>query len=471
MALTKSVSLLLSIIIISALLQNTIIPTYENNNCGCYQEDEKPIATWKWNRYFNYTEIVDFLRTLKENYSDLVELFSIGKSYENRSIWALRLTNRDYDESVNKTTVILIGGHHGREYISIMVPLYVAYQLLANYNVDENVTRLLDYMEIYIIPVLNPDGYMEALYHNPWHRKNTRPIDEDGDGLYDEDCPEDINGDGIIGLIYNNETGMWEVEGFDNDNDSKINEDWVGGVDLNRNYNFSWGYEWGASSNPSDPTYHGPYPFSEPETQAFRDFIIHEIIEKEKNVTFAISYHSGIEAILYPWGYTGQTPPDNDTFISLGKIIERYTGYPLIQANQLYPVSGEWGDWLYGLFGIISFTVEVFVNYTEKAKLYTEVEKYINGTPYIDINITAYFNPIGSLISKIGRKNYLAVKNLALLFVPKIEEILENKSVIVIFGYPIPISVLVDFTLPFISAILFATIVFIILKKRIERRY
>ncbi|MGQ4834658.1 MAG: M14 family zinc carboxypeptidase [Candidatus Asgardarchaeia archaeon] len=389
-------------------------------------------TTWSWKWYMNYTEFTNFLKEFESNYSNLVDLFSIGKTYQNRSIWAIRLTNENIVYP-NKTAILLVGEHHAREYISITVPLFIAYNLVQNYYKNKTIQTVLDYTEFYIIPSLNPDGYMEALTHNPWQRKNIHPIDDDGDGKVDEDCPEDVNGDGIIGLVYT-ERG-WEYEGIDNDNDGKINEDWVGGVDLNRNYNFSWNYPpQGASNNPLDETYRGPAPFSELETQSFRNFISEKIINEGKNFTLAISYHSGTEAILYPWGYKEDPTPDNDTFIFIGNLLKNFTQYPLRQGYTLYPVSGEWGDWLYGTFNITSYTIEVYINRTEQGKLYSPPTKEIDGKPYVDLNITAYFNPSGSKnIKRICEKNLYAIVAAAILLLPPIPK--ENASLELLYLY------------------------------------
>ena len=370
-------------------------------------------------KYLNYTEVLEFLKALELEYPDLVDLTSIGKSYEGRTLWLIKITNK-LSQVANKNQVLLIGVHHAREYISLMVPLYIAYQLVNEFYTNSTIQKILNYTTYYIIPLLNPDGYLEALYHNPWQRKNTHRIDEDNDGLFGEDCPEDVNGDGIIGYLINNKTGEWFYEGVDNDGDGKINEDWVGGVDLNRNYNFSWGSDEGASSDKHAETYFGISPFSENETHALRDFV-ESIVRQGLSFSFAISYHSGIRAILYPWGYTSDTP-DDEVLLKYADFLSNITNYQDIQGYDLYPVSGEWSDWLYGIYHIPSYTIEVYYDAVEFNKLKETPTQTINGSWYIPFNVTKFFNPNEKEITNVAFPNYKAVIELSYSLIPPEKE-------------------------------------------------
>ena len=116
-----------------------------------------------------------------------------------------------------------------------------------------------------------------------------RPWDDDRDGLFDEDGPDDLDGDGqALQMRLEDPTGEWVTEeddprlmrrrkpddagpfykryseGLDNDGDDQYNEDWPGGVDPNRNYPGNWSLQQGGS---------GPYPGSEVELRAMLDFI------------------------------------------------------------------------------------------------------------------------------------------------------------------------------------------------------
>jgi len=114
------------------------------------------------------------------------------------------------------------------------------------------------------------------------------------------------------------------------------------GVDLNRNYGYAW-YGGGSS------------PFSEPETQAMRTLAL------AHSFTYALSFHSGIELILYPWGSTYDPPPDEAKFIEISKNLSRVTkGTPYRQSSRLYIANGTWDDWMYGVVGVFALTCEVF---------------------------------------------------------------------------------------------------------------
>ena len=311
----------------------------------------------EWDWYHNYTEIVNTLFEMNSTYPEIVDVFSIGKSWQNRDIYCIRLTNET--NTYPKPKVFFVGYHHAREPITAELTLYFAVEAVSNYGANSTITRMLDYSEIYIVVALNVDGFglFEA---NDWQRKNARPTDEDSDGLVDEDPPEDEDQDGFVGQLIdikdpqNPKFVRWE--GIDNDGDGRYAEDWIGGVDLNRNYDAQWQ---GGNANPRSETYKGPAPFSEPETQAIRKLVL------EHNFTYAISFHSGTEVILYPWGYTHVSPPDKTEFIEIAEDLSSITGGTLYEsASDLYISYGLWDDWLYDTRDVFAFTCEIFYNDT-----------------------------------------------------------------------------------------------------------
>ena len=310
-----------------------------------------------WTHYHNYTEIVETLIYLNSTYPSLVEVFSIGKSWQGSDIYCLRLTNENLTDPKPKT--LFIGYHHAREQISAELPLYFVVYAAENYGANASVTRMLDLSEIYVVVALNVDGF-DVVDDNEWQRKNIHSFDEDNDGLFDEDPPDDEDGDGFIeDLVQWNGTD-WEFirwEGADDDNDGLFNEDWVGGVDLNRNY----GYQWNAtcqsgSLDPQAEDYRGQAPFSEPETQAIRDLALHHQFE------YAISFHSGAEYIVYPWGYTVTPPLDVDTYIEIADELSQLTGCQYEQSGAWFTTSGSWDDWMYGNRSTFAFTCEIYTN-------------------------------------------------------------------------------------------------------------
>ena len=307
-----------------------------------------------WKHYHNYTEIVNTLLYLNLTYPSIVDVFSIGKSWQNRDIYCIRLTNESNTHP--KPKLFFVGYHHAREPISAELPLYFAVEAATKFSTNETITRMLNYSEIYIVPMLNVDAF-EAFKQNEWQRKNVHPFDEDSDALFDEDPPDDQDGDGYIEyLMFSNETFIrWE--GIDNDTDGWLNEDWVGGVDINRNY----GYQWNATCYSGSPytwaeDYRGPAPFSEPETQAIRDLAL------QHDFKYAVSFHSGSEVIGYPWGYTTDPTSDDIIFRQSASNLSALVGAPYGQSSAMYTMSGSWDDWMYANRSTFALTCEIYGN-------------------------------------------------------------------------------------------------------------
>ena len=333
-----------------------------------------------FDHYHTYSEMVRMLKTMRCMFPRLMQLYPIGESFLGKKIWAVEITNRFYGPRPSgKPGFLFLGEHHGDEVIAKEVALYFIWYLLTNYGKDPRVTYLLNTRTVYVIPLVNPDGNDLTLLQGQCQRLNARPLDEDLDGLFDEDPPEDINGDGII-----TEMRKWDetlgdyiyfpFEGVDNDGDGMVNEDFIGGVDLNRNYEYGW------QPFPWDVPYFGEYPFSEPETQAVRNFVL-----AHPNIATGFDTHSGAQIILYPWSHTFEQPPDANTYETLSQKYSSLTGYPYGQTPYvLYPCTGTTMDWMYGSQGIIHFTNEVFgpyyfdpedpFDFTEFIEAYPDVE-------------------------------------------------------------------------------------------------
>lgn len=261
--------------------------------------------------FHNYKELTDSLSELAKSHPDLVELTSIGKTYENRDIWALRIST-DLSTSHQKPAVVFMGGHHAREHLSVEVPLLLAQHLVKKFDEgDQRVGSLLRSREVHIIPLVNPDGaeYDVEDGSYKWWRKNRRD-----------------NG----------------------------NRTW--GVDLNRNYGYEWGTG-GSSNRTSSDTYMGPSPFSEPETIAIRDYI-----EGRDNISILLSFHTFSQLILYPWGHKYDSISDyadREVHQRMAQTMAGWNGYTPQQSSELYIASGDTTDWSFGTQKIISFTFEL----------------------------------------------------------------------------------------------------------------
>ncbi|MBC7195003.1 MAG: hypothetical protein H5U37_05040, partial [Caldisericia bacterium] len=266
--------------------------------------------------YHTYNSVKEKLFELNEKFKDITELKIIGKTYENRDIYALFITKKS--EEKYKPTILVVGCHHAREWMSVEIPMKIIEFLLLNYEIDEKVKNWVDNYKIIIIPILNPDGFEYSIYYDRMWRKN-------------------------------------RVLNFDSSR----------GVDNNRNYGYKWGLSDGSSSIPSSETYRGPSPFSELENKAIRDLVY------ENPPSIALSYHSFSELILYPWGYTSEPPPDKVLLEKIAVEMAKTTGspndndypgpydyYPM-QSSFLYPTSGDLTDFLYGEMGSLAYTIEL----------------------------------------------------------------------------------------------------------------
>ncbi len=254
------------------------------------------------------------LQEMHEAYPGITTLEVIGYSWEERPIWAMKISdNPEVDE--DEPSVMYNGAHHAREWISYEVPLALAHHLLDNYGSDGAVTALVDEREIWIVPIVNPDGVQHSHTEYTMWRKNRRPAPEESAGRW------------------------W--------NTSKI------GVDPNRNYGYMWGTT-GASSYPGSDTYHGPEPFSEPEVQAIRDLTLREKFDA------TLTFHSYSELVLYPFGYAYDAhAPDEPALQELAVGIAQFTGYTPQKITDLYACMGTSDDWLYGEAGAFAFTIEL----------------------------------------------------------------------------------------------------------------
>ena len=255
-------------------------------------------------RHFHtYDEVNQLLRKWARHYPDLVELYSVGKSFEGRDIWQVTLTSKKTGKDTDKPAMYIEGGRHSAEITSSESVLWLLHHLLTQYGQDPDITRLVDTKALYLRVMNNPDG--AELFHKTaqTNRSNVRPHDTDRDGLLDEDPGEDLDGDGYIREMRKNvgegkgnaildprdKTGRlmkkvpdgegdWMVypEGLDDDLDDKYNEDGIGGLDLHRNYLENWRPEPGRDATGRGFTQGaaGAFPLSEPETRAVVLFLL-----------------------------------------------------------------------------------------------------------------------------------------------------------------------------------------------------
>jgi carboxypeptidase T len=262
--------------------------------------------------YHTVATLEQDLRRLVEEHPEIAELHEIGRSVEGRPLWALRIGER----RGSARTVAFLGCHHAREWISVEVPYRLAEHLVDNSS-SQPVQGWLQQGEVWVAPMVNPDGHEHTRTENRLWRKNRR-----------------LNRGGSIG------------------------------VDPNRNYGYMWGtLDISTSSRvPSDETYVGPKAFSEPEVRAVRDLVAQQQFDG------VLSYHSYSQLILFPWGYTVdpvEDVADHSEMRGLAEAMEALIRgvhgetYTAEQASQLYRTAGDTADWAYGEFDVPAFTIEL----------------------------------------------------------------------------------------------------------------
>jgi hypothetical protein len=335
----------------------------------------------EWNRFYDSTGLHAILARLHEQFPELTQLYSVGKSAQGRDLWCLEVTSPAGQDARRKPAMYIDGNIHGNEVQAGEVVAYTAWYLCHQYGRLEKVTDLLDHNVFYLLPTINPDG-RDRWFHAPGNPHSTRsgmvPVDIDRDGLFDEDDFDDLNGDGSITMMrvkdphgrYKphpqfpeylmvpaapDEKGEYTLlgwEGIDRDGDGRVNEDPAGGYDMNRNWAWDWqpNYIQGGAHE---------YPFSLPETRALSEFII-----SRPNIAAFQTYHNFGGMILRGPGRQGGAMQSADdqilqTIAQRGeKMLPAYRS--LIVWKDLYTVWGGEFDWLYAARGILGYTGELW---------------------------------------------------------------------------------------------------------------
>ncbi|MBU2501810.1 hypothetical protein KJ682_10825 [bacterium] len=250
-----------------------------------------------WHTYSENAAFIDSLRLL---YPQVIsEKWSIGQTHEGRDIWAFKVSdNPDVDE--DEPEILIDGMHHAREIMASEFPIMFAEYLAQNYGTDPEITWLVDNRELYLVPIVNPDGVV--------YNETTNP----------------------------NGGGMWRKNRRNNGSSY--------GVDLNRNYPYQWGYDdVGSSPTPSSDVYRGPTAGSEPETQAMMAFI------NGREFVVGNSVHTYSNLLLYPWGFHTGSTADDAKFDMMAAVMCSQNGYTYGQPGEvLYEVNGGSFDWSYG---------------------------------------------------------------------------------------------------------------------------
>jgi len=259
---------------------------------------------------------LDSMRILYPNLISVKQVVSNIPTYENRYIYYVKISdNPDVDEQ--ESEVLYTALHHAREPAAMQQMIYYMYYLLENYSTNDEIKYLVDNLEMYFVPCVNPDGYI--------YNETTEP---EGGGMH----RKNLNPNGTSNP----------------------------GVDLNRNYGYEWGYDnTGSSNDPSQDTYRGTSGFSESETQAMKSFC------ENHSFKLGINFHCYSNLLIYPWGYIPDyETPDSLLFRKYSQLMTASNNYLYGTPSQTvnYSANGGSDDWMYGEQTtkpkIISFTPE-----------------------------------------------------------------------------------------------------------------
>jgi hypothetical protein len=271
--------------------------------------------------YHDYTETLAEMDAIVAAHPTIASKTVIGHSYQGRDMIAVKISDNvatDEDEP----EILFMANIHAREHLTVEMALYLANELTSKYGIDSQITSLVDNREIWIIPMLNPDG-----------------------AQYD-----------LSGPTYKN----WRKNRQPNAGTTYI------GTDINRNFSYKWGCCGGSSPYKSSDTYRGTAAFSTPEASVLRDFILSRRVGGQQQLKEAIDIHTYSEFVMWPYGYTVSTtdPKLNadqyNAHVAIGTEMAMSNGYWPGQGSGLYITSGDTVDYMWGDQGIFSFTWEMY---------------------------------------------------------------------------------------------------------------
>ncbi|MBO9541348.1 zinc carboxypeptidase [bacterium] len=241
------------------------------------------------------------VKQVAANYPSIVRLETIGKSLQDRPLTAVHVTSKPQGI---QPAVLITSGQHARELPPVELNMRLLKLLTEQYGKDPAITKLVDTRDIWLVPVLNPDGRTMVEGGSAMWRKNARN-----------------NGDGTRG------------------------------VDTNRNADDH--FEQGNPSTHADD-YRGSAPFSEPESQAIRDLCARE------KFTVSLDIHCYGGMFLWPPGNTSTPTKDEATFRKIGDHIAKPLGYRYGTINRtIYPTYADMATWQYNAHGILAFAAEL----------------------------------------------------------------------------------------------------------------
>ncbi|MGW1677497.1 M14 family metallopeptidase [Saccharopolyspora sp. NPDC002376] len=265
--------------------------------------------------YHTYDETNAALDKIVADHPDIAAKSSIGKSFEGRDIPMLKISD-NVGQDEDEPEVLFDCNQHAREHLTTEMCLRIATRFTDGYASDPAIKDVVDNREIWVIPIVNPDG-----------------------------SSHDIESGDFAG---------WRKNRQDS------------GTDLNRNWGYKWGCCGGSSEDPNAEDYRGTAAWSAPETTALRDFIDSRVVGGKQQIKASIDFHTYSELVLWPFGHTqeqvteGMTQEEYDRFAKVGGEMAQTNGYTAEQSSALYITDGDILDWMWAQHKILAYTFEMY---------------------------------------------------------------------------------------------------------------
>lgn len=269
--------------------------------------------------YLDYSDMVAEIRAIAGREPSIARLFSIGRSYAGRELWAAKISdNVSVDE--DEPEVVFDGGMHGREHMSTEMAVALFRNLVNGYDSTPRITNMVNDNEITVMFNLNPDGseYDHASGAYQLWRKNRQPT-----------------------------PGTTAI-----------------GTDINRNFGYRWGTN-PLNASPEAETYRGPAAWSTPEAAAFRRYVEGRVVDGEQQIRVHVTLHQYGRVVLYPYGYTTDPvpadmhPEDHELLVAMATAMAERSRYGVAQSSSGSINVGNQMDWLYATYRIATFTFEM----------------------------------------------------------------------------------------------------------------